>query len=217
MFRGEAARLCEILIDRPVSPLLNLGSGTAEYREIRQPFIERDLFTPLRKAGVKVFHCDLKSAEGIDLAGNVLDPKVQQQLRAMDFKCVLVSNLLEHVTDRDEVMRACAAIVGRGGLILATVPSSYPYHPDPIDTLYRPCPEDLAAAFPGTTPVIVEELMGQTYSAEMRADGIWREVAITLARVLISALQPRRALAKLDRWRWYRRPYRVALVLVRVR
>jgi hypothetical protein len=38
-------------------------------------------------------------------------------------------------------------IVGPGGLIFVTVPRSYPHHRDPIDTMYRPNPAQLASLF----------------------------------------------------------------------
>ena len=55
-------------------------------------------------------------------------------MKRAGFRCVLLSNLLEHVQDREKLASSCEEIVGTGGLILATVPSSYPYHADPIDT-----------------------------------------------------------------------------------
>ena len=76
---------------------------------------------------------------------------------------LLIANLLEHVRDRAAVAAACEEIVGPGGLILATVPSSFPYHADPIDTGYRPSPGELAAAFPGSAPLLAEEVTGRTY------------------------------------------------------
>jgi len=36
-----------------------------------------------------------------------------------------------------------------GGLVFVTVPFSYPYHRDPIDTMYRPGPTELAELFAG--------------------------------------------------------------------
>ena len=107
------------------------------------------MFAPLREAGVKVVHCDLKEDHGVDFAGDILDPEVRHRLKGMGFKCILLSNVLEHVRDRKEVTAACEEIVGRGGFILATVPSSYPYHADPIDTYYRPSPAELAKTFAG--------------------------------------------------------------------
>ena len=139
MFQAEAIRLRRILLDlRGISPLLNLGSSTRHFRETTQPHIERELFGPLREAGVKVVHCDLKKDVGVDVAGDILESEVMRRLKTRGFKCILLSNLLEHVRDRAAVALACEEIVGPGGFILATVPSSYPYHADPIDTYYRP-------------------------------------------------------------------------------
>src|SRR4051812_24687708 len=148
MFDREAARLREILLaQRAVSPLLNLGSSTRAFREVAKPHIQDELFGPLAAAGVQVFHCDLKQADGVDLAGDILDAEVRAGLRSRGFKSVLCANLLEHVRDRAAVAAACEEVAGPGGLVLATVPSSYPYHADPIDTLYRPSPAALAALF----------------------------------------------------------------------
>lgn len=218
MFEGEAIRLREILLAQEgVSPLLNLGSSTGHFRTVDKPHIERELFAPLRAAGVEIVHSDLKAAEGVDIAGDILNPTVTAALRSRGFGCVLISNMLEHVRDRAAVTAACAAIVGPGGLILATVPSSYPFHADPIDTGYRPTPEELAAAFDGET-LHIEDVAGRTYRDELRARGagVWGELVRTLGWALLVLVRPKSAWARIDRWRWYRRPYRVAIALVRV-
>ncbi len=220
MLEPEAARLCEILLARDVvSPLLNLGSSTGAFRQTAKPHIEARLFRPLREAGVAVVHSDLKHGEGVDIAGDVLDPEIGTRLAAMDFRCVMLANLLEHVGDRDAVIAACEEIAGPGGLILATVPASYPFHADPIDTGYRPTPAELAAAFTGSRPLLAETLEGSTYAEEIaaRGAGAWGEALRTLLWVFAFPVRPKSALARLDRWRWYRRRYRVSIALVEVR
>jgi hypothetical protein len=220
MFEAEAIRLREILLAQgEISPLLNLGSSTRAFREQAKPHIERELFAPLRAAGIEVFHSDLKQADGVDVAGDILDPGVRARLKARGFKALLIANMLEHVRDRDAVTAACEEIVGPGGMILATVPISFPYHADPIDTGYRPAPEALAVAFRGSEPLMAEEVAGRTYKAEIAARGstVWRELGRTLGFGLISFARPRSFRARLSRWRWYRRPYAVALAVVRVR
>ncbi len=180
MFASEAARLREILLAAgEVSPLLNLGSSTGHFRKVEKPHIETELFAPLRDAGIEVVHCDLKPAEGVDVAGDILDPQVQASLATRGFRCVLLSNLLEHVTDRTAVAKACEAIAGAGGLVLVTVPSSFPFHADPIDTGYRPKPQDLAAVFAGSDAVLAEEVEGPTYRERLREEGRrrWRAAA----------------------------------------
>ena len=220
MLETEAVRLCQILLaQESVSPLLNLGSSTREFREFVRPHIERDLFGPLSRAGVTVFHCDLKQAEGVDLAGNILDPAVRSDLQARGFKCVLLANLLEHVRDREAVAAACEEIVGPGGLILVTVPASYPFHADPIDTYYRPSPSELAAAFQRSRAWLAEELIGPTYAEELKAKHAppWKELARTASWSLISWARPRSFASRAHRWLWYHRRYRVSIVLLSVR
>jgi hypothetical protein len=220
MFVAEAARIREILADAgPVSPLLNLGSSTGVYRRERKPHIERLLFAPLRETGVAVDHCDLKPGEGVDISGDFMDASLRAELRGRRYRCLLVANMLEHVRDRDAVAAACEEIVGPGGLVLATVPSSYPYHADPIDSLYRPSPAALAALFRGSEPVISESVAGPSYAERIAEEGSTplRAFGSTLLAALLAPARPRTFLARLHRWFWYRRPYTVSLALVRVR
>jgi hypothetical protein len=220
MFETEAVRLREILLGRPaVSPLLNLGSSTREFREREKPHIQRELFGPLEAAGVAVVHGDLKQADGVDLAGDIFDPAVQRDLKARGFRCVLLANLLEHVRDPKAVAAACEEIVGAGGLIVATVPSSFPYHADPIDTGLRPSPGELAGLFTRSMPLLLEEIVGRTYAEELKARGatVARALAQTLLFGLIAWARPKSFAARADRWRWYRRPYRVSIALLEVR
>lgn len=220
MFKAEAIRLRQILLDLPgVSPLLNLGSSTRHFREVIKPHIEGELFAPLQEAGVKVVHSDMKEDEGIDFAGDILDPEVMRRLKGMGFKCVLLSNLLEHVRDREAVTAACEEIVGADGFILATVPSSCPYHADPIDTYYRPSPAELARAFKRSDPLITEEVAGLTYAEDLKARGlkVGTELLRTALWSFIFFVRPRSAIARLHRWLWYSRARRVAIALLKVR
>jgi hypothetical protein len=219
MFDVEAARLREILLgQRAVSPLLNLGSSTRDFRESAKPHIERELFAPLAAAGIAIVHSDLKQAEGVDLAGDILDPAVLRDLKGRGFKCVLLANLLEHVRDRAAAAAACEEIAGPDGLILATVPSSFPFHADPIDTGFRPTPAELAALFRRSAPLLLEEVAGRTYAEDLKARGstLWKELGRTLLAALIAPARPKSFAARLDRWRWYRQPYKVSIALVQV-
>jgi SAM-dependent methyltransferase len=220
MFEAEAIRLREIVLAREnMSPLLNLGSSTRAFREEQKPHIQACLFGPLERAGMRIVHFDLKQGEGVDVSGDITDPEVAARLKAMGFRSVLLSNLLEHVRDREKVAAACEEIVGPGGLILATVPSSDPYHADPIDTLYRPSPAELAGLFRRSSPLIVEEVTGRTFGALLRERGtsIGAEAVRTILWVLIALARPKSAAARVHRWLWLRRPYRVAIALVEVR
>lgn len=217
----EADRIRELLLRHggEISPLLNVGSSTAAFRTMRRPHIETRLFAPLHEAGVAVDHLDLKAGAGVDIVGDILDPALRGTLRERGYRCVLLCNVLEHVRERGAVAAACVEIVGQGGTVLATVPRSYPYHADPLDTGYRPSPDVLGALFPGCEVRASETVTGPTYAEALREAGRspLGEALRTVRAAVLAPIRPRSAWSRLQRWLWYRRPYRVALVLLEVR
>jgi hypothetical protein len=136
--------------DAQTIPMLNIGSHTEEFRRVQQPWIDRCIFAPLRERGQAVTHTDMRAAPGVDLVGDLTDAAFRQRLAAMRFRSAFCSNLLEHVADRTMIARLVTEVVMPGGYLFVSVPNRFPYHPDPIDTMFRPGIEELAALFPGT-------------------------------------------------------------------
>ena len=198
-----------------ISPLVNIGSSTAEFREVRQPHIERQIFAPLRARGVDVIHTDLKPDAGVDIAGDLADPEIQARLRARRPRAALTSNLLEHVTAPAELAHAIGALVEPGGVLVVTVPRSYPYHADPIDTGFRPAPDELAALFPGFALVRGEVVADSTYAGELFGHGL-AGLAAGL-RSLAAAVRRRGEIARAyrDRLRWLFRPFTTTCIVLR--
>jgi hypothetical protein len=130
------------------SPMLNVGSSTLHFRTQLQPFIHEQIIVPYEQAGGAFLHLDMKKEEGVDLAGDLMDPVFREKVRALNIKGVLCSNLLEHVEDPAAVCALLTAVVQPGGYIILTVPYRYPYHSDPIDTMFRPEVEDLGQMLP---------------------------------------------------------------------
>lgn len=152
MIEAEARWLRSALDGFPrerLSPLLNLGSSSSETRERVQPWIAEQVFNPLRARGVEVVHVDMRALPGVDAQADLTDPSDVWRLRAFRAKAVLCCNLLEHVTDPGRLASHCLELLGPGGLLFVTVPFSYPYHRDPIDTMYRPSPAELAELLAG--------------------------------------------------------------------
>jgi hypothetical protein len=107
------------------------------------------VFAPIEARGVRVVHADMKAADGVDISGDFFADEVLQKLKMLRPKAVICSNMFEHVVDRDALASRLLALLPKDGLFFVTVPSSYPEHHDPIDTLYRPTPAELASQFPG--------------------------------------------------------------------
>lgn len=152
MFEAEARWLCRALdafAAARLTPMLNLGSSTAEVREYVQPWIEHELLRPLRARGVELIHVDQREAPGVDLRADLTDPGDVPRLKALEPQALLCCNLLEHVLDPGCLARHSLDILAPGGLVFVTVPYSYPYHRDPIDTMYRPDPAELDRLFAG--------------------------------------------------------------------
>lgn len=165
----EAAWIRDRLSEIPdVSPVVELGSSTLQFRTVSQPHIDRMIHAPLRARGVKVVHADIKAAPGVDVAGDILDPAVRAQLRAFRPRVLLCCNMLEHVEDRAVLAAACEDLLEPGGHLIVTVPHSYPHHKDPIDTGYRPTPAQLARLFPRLELVRSCVVESDTYWHELR-------------------------------------------------
>jgi hypothetical protein len=153
MFEAEACWLRCALDAFPrerLSPLLNLGSSSVEVRESVQPWIEDQVFFPLRARNVEVVHVDMRELPGVDVQADLTDPADVRRLTALRPRALLCCNLFEHVIEPDRLASHCLDLLGVGGLLFVTVPFSYPYHRDPIDTMYRPNPAELGALLGGT-------------------------------------------------------------------
>jgi hypothetical protein len=138
------------LPDYAIFPLLNIGSSTLEFRTQIQPHIEQNMFGPLRARGGSVYHLDVKSAPGVDIVGDLLDPAFLKKIIQLKIRAAIVSNLLEHVTLRQQICDVVMNILPPGGYLFISGPQKYPYHADPIDTMFRPTIDEVHAHFPET-------------------------------------------------------------------
>jgi hypothetical protein len=149
VLRSEAAwlaRRLEAIPTERLSPLLSVGSGHAELRAT-QPWLEERIYEPLAQRGVEVLHHELEDAPGVDVAGDLTDPQFLAGLRSLAPRSLMCCNVLEHVPNRAQLAGAIESLVPPGGYAFVTVPRRYPYHPGPIDTLYRPSVEELEDLF----------------------------------------------------------------------
>ncbi len=156
MFEEESIwiknKIADILIKDPkgINTVLDVGSSTLKFRTITQSCIDENIFKPLRNQQKEIHYLDIKEDEGIDIVCGI------DNIGAIGrkFDLVICANLLEHVGDVKKTANNLKSLVKKGGYLLVTVPHFYFYHPDPIDTMYRP------------NSIALEELFGwqETYS-----------------------------------------------------
>jgi SAM-dependent methyltransferase len=215
----EAQRIAALVagVDLPSDCVcLNIGSSTRRFRESEQPHIHTELIQPLEAAGVRFVHCDLKADDGVDLVGNVLDPEFQRRMADHRADILLCCNILEHLTEPQKFADACANLVRSGGYMVVTVPYSYPYHADPIDTMLRVDPAGLARFFPGWELAHGEIVESQTFLQETLARTGGVGVLIKhLAKVMVPLYRPHQWRTKAHRTLWLFRPYKVSVALLR--
>src|SRR5262249_32037283 len=70
-------------------PMLDVGSSTEDYRTIQQPWIDQNIFAPIRKRGGKVYHLDMKEARGVDIVGDLLDREFLDRIAQMKVRSVM--------------------------------------------------------------------------------------------------------------------------------
>lgn len=165
MLRQEARWIGDWLAsidDDVLFPIINVGSHTQHFRTKEQPWIDQHVFAPLRRRG-RVIHTDLREAEGVDVVGDLTEPGFRDQLRDLGARSLLCCNLLEHVPDRPTIAAALQDLVAPGGCAVVSVPFRFPYHADPIDTMFRPTPDQVGALFPGLRTVTGEVVECQTW------------------------------------------------------
>lgn len=194
---------------------LNIGSSTAQFRQEAQPHIHRELIAPLEAEGLQIVHCDMKADPGVDEVGDLLDPEFQARLRDHAAGVLICSNLLEHLADPRAFAMACASLVAPRGHAIVTVPYSYPYHADPIDTGLRPTPDEIAAMIPDLKLVRSEIVAGGDYWRDLVAAGKpWRTLANQGARVLLPFYRPHKWRDLAERLLWLKRDYTVSMALL---
>ena len=151
MLKAEAqwiGKALDQLDDVGLSPILNVGSSTAIFREQVQPWIDSEIFAPLRKRGVAVHHLDVRDGDGIDLRGDLNDGAFVAGLASHGYRALLCCNLLEHVSVPAAICGKLELLLPVGGYLIITVPNRFPYHPDPIDTMFRPGVNESPGSFP---------------------------------------------------------------------
>lgn len=126
------------------SRILDIGSSVLELREIHQPYINENVFRPLINKGFKITHIDKKDGRGIE---KIIDIERTPYINKK-FDLIICTSVLEHLKDIKSATENILYSVKKNGYLLVSVPYVCGYHPDPIDTMFRPANQELEQLFP---------------------------------------------------------------------
>lgn len=196
--------------------VLNIGSSTGKFRSEQQPHINRYLFSNLEEANIEVIHQDIKDGDGVDFVGDILDTRVQKELKKLKPNLILLNNVLEHIheNERNEFIHAIQSIAPKGTYILVSVPYSYPLHLDPIDSYYRPSPKELVVDFSGNISVEEWVIDSETYFQELVRESYGYLLKLAV-RIFLPFYKFKVWICILHRFLWVFRPYKVTIVLLK--
>ncbi|MHA2039715.1 MAG: class I SAM-dependent methyltransferase [Promethearchaeota archaeon] len=150
MLNEESLLIRDILAGTDLSSvkeILDVGSSTKEFRTLTQSYIDENVFKPLREKNISIYYMDKKKGEGIDLAYDVEYMSAEEIGKKFDM--IICCSLLEHVQKPWGLATLLMDLLKKDGYLMVTVPQKYRYHPDPIDTGFRPSMNELVSLFPG--------------------------------------------------------------------
>ena len=143
------SRLAQIS-DEELFPFLNVGSSTRDFRARVQPHIDKNIFALFegsRRQSLSLL--DLKGDDGVDIVGNFQDPALVENLASLQIRSIMVSNLLEHVTNPTLVCDTALKLIPHGGYVILSGPRDYPFHADPDrHDVPGPSVEEIHSYFP---------------------------------------------------------------------
>lgn len=198
--------------------MIELGSSTDHFRRTVKPHIERELHRPLLERGIRLVTQDIKSGDGIEISGDIFDPEVQKKLAALQPRSLMCCNIFEHVHDRAALASVCNTLLPVDGILIVSVPYAFPYHSDPVDTLFRPTPDELAALFPDFEICFHTILSDSNYWGDLVSQGYLKGFTMLFRRIIKHGLP----ISGIKRWKeknhrllWLFRSYKVSIVVLK--
>ena len=137
----------------PFKNIINLGSGNVEQLKKTKPWVSKNVFDLFKKQKAKILHVDAENFPGVDIVQDLSEPNSLAFCDSLKgSKLFILANVLEHIPKKahaEFLKKIYSKMKSKDGLMI-TVPYDYPYHADPIDTMYRPSPSELKKLLPLT-------------------------------------------------------------------
>ena len=147
--------------------IINLGSSNIKELGVKKPW-SQTIFEPYKNTNSKVIHVDSQKFPGVNIVQDLSLPNSFEIFKKLKgSKLFILTNVLEHIPKKAhvELFNKIENSMGKGDGLIVSAPYDYPYHPDPIDNLYRPHPIDLekliALKWQASCIVICGSFMGE--------------------------------------------------------
>lgn len=216
MLEQEASWIAEKLANcdvSEVSPIIMLGSRYDLYGPKGQSFIYQRIILPCEKRGIKFIHSDLEDGEGVDVAGDIFEDDTLSRLKELQARTIICANVLEHVSNPEKFASRCMEVIGSGGFAVVTVPYSFPYHPAPIDTQFRPDCDQIIKLLEGTEILASEQINCGSFSHQLIKSPL--RLLKHVAQMLLFVPNYRRSLSAFHRNAWLFKSYIVSCVFAK--
>jgi SAM-dependent methyltransferase len=191
--------------------VLNFGSQTLKYNQENRYIIDF-VINPLKQK-CQLKNLDLHNGAGIDYSGDILNDTFFSHLASIQFDCILLCNVLEHVTDIDGIAQRVGELIKSGGFLIFSGPYKYPIHFDPIDNNFRPTVEDINRLFNNFKTIQSATIDDHTYSYYLKKD--MRFLFISLLRLLMPFYRYNKwKRVMIPKLKWWNKRYKVTCVLM---
>lgn len=172
----------------PGSTIANVGSGPLlPESKLHGGALAADL-------GLDVVNIDFFDGPGVSYTGDLCSVECWKMVARMSPSLVLMTNVLEHLESPDLCLKFMKSEIPSGTFVLVTVPSEYPYHPDPIDNMTRLTGGELVELFSEYSVKQSDTIDGGTMSGRLISD--WS----LLCRSVVGAPFRRSARERLSYW-----------------
>ncbi|CAM8316272.1 hypothetical protein MCEMHM16_00474 [Candidatus Methylopumilus planktonicus] len=131
-----------------------------------------------KKQKARILHVDAENFPGVDIVQDLSQPNSLSFCdKLKGSKLFILANVLEHIPKKahaEFLKKIYSKMKSEDGLII-TVPYDYPYHADPIDTMYRPSPNELNQLLP-LTWLEGEIVSAGSYKEEFKRMNVFKKI-----------------------------------------
>jgi SAM-dependent methyltransferase len=194
------------------SIVLNFGSQNQKYNK-ENKYLQEYVINPIKNK-CQIRNLDLQTDEGIDYSGDLYNDDFFLKMKAIQFDCVLLCNVFEHVTNIEVLANRVSELIKPSGFIVFTGPYKYPVHYDPIDNGFRPEIEEVSGLFRNFNIIKGDIIKDHTYSFYLFRD--FKNMLVTCLRLLTPFYKFEKwKTVVLPKFKWWNKQFEVTCVIMK--